>query len=69
MAQISVESLSKDEESLLRELAEQYANPQFLDFQDIPAVEMMAKGLARLLVRVTAKQPVAEPAKKVKFIQ
>ena len=69
MPQITVESLSPDEESNLRELAESYANPQVLDFQDIPSVEMMAKGLQRLLARLTVKPDASAPKKKVNFIQ
>lgn len=69
MAQITVEGLSPDEETQLRELAEVYANPQFLDYQDISSVETMARGLLRLLTRLTAKPTPAPSEKKVKFIQ
>lgn len=71
MAQVTVEGLSKDEETMLRGLADTYISPDFLDFQDIPAVSMMAQGLQRLLARLTVKPTSAapaEPGKKVKFI-
>lgn len=69
MAPITVEGLSPDEETQLRELAEVYANPQFLDYQDISSVETMARGLLRLLARLTAKPAADKPRKKVSFIQ
>ena len=69
MAEITVNGLTPEEESYLRDIAEEYSAPQFLDFQDIPAVSMMARGVIRLLNRLTVKPGTQKAGTKVKFLQ
>lgn len=64
MPQITVESLGKDEDAYVKDLAETYLNVDFLDFQDTMPVREMAKTLLRYHERLTVK-PEAEKPKKV----
>jgi hypothetical protein len=67
MPTITVEGISKDEDSYLRELAEEYRGASFLDFQDIPAVQALARGLLRYMDRLTIKPEAAMAGKKVRL--
>lgn len=64
MPHITVESLGKDEDAYVKDLAETYVNVDFLDFQDTLPVREMAKMLLRYHERLTAK-PDADKPKKV----
>lgn len=55
MAQVTIEGIGPEEEPYLRELCEEYASAQFLDFQDVAAVQALAKGLRRYLERITIR--------------